>query len=95
MSQSAIDTRIDNEQVSEFGGPLGAVAIMVGSHLLLYWLWIAWRFEDGARPLPEDLADLGPFAARMVDHVVSHAAPTWEAVALYCTFLLVQARTEE
>ena len=55
----------DNEQVTEFGGSLGAVAIMVGSHLLLYWLWIAWRFEDGAMPLPEGLADVGSFATRM------------------------------
>lgn len=91
VSQSIIDTRIDNDSVTEFGGPLGALGIMVGSHLLLYWLWIAWRFEGGAMPLPEGLADVGSFATRMIAHVVTDAAPTWEAVAVYTTFLLVQA----
>ncbi len=67
----SIDRQLDASPIREFGGPVGVLAIMVGSHLLLFWLWIAWRFEGGAMPLPDGLADLGPFAGRMLDHVVA------------------------
>ena len=87
----AIDRALDADAVTEFGGPAGVVGIMLGSHLLLYWLWIAWRFEGGAMPLPDGLADALPWLTRMVDLVVTHAAPTGEAVAVYGTFVVVQA----
>ncbi len=87
----SIDRQLDASPIREFGGPVGVLAIMVGSHLLLFWLWIAWRFEGGAMPLPDGLADPGPFAGRMLDHVVAEAAPTWEAVGVYATFLGMQA----
>lgn len=91
MSESSPGAHRDSEPITEFGGRFGVLGIMLGSHLLLYWLWIAWRFEGGAMPLPDGLADLGPFLGRMVGHVVRDAAPTMEAVAVYGTFVAVQA----
>jgi len=91
MTEPSIGAPPEHEPITEFGGRFGVLGIMIGSHLLLYWLWIAWRFEGGAMPLPHGLADLGPFCGRMLGHVVTDAAPTLEAVAVYGTFVGVQA----
>ncbi len=87
----AIDRELDSKPVKEFGGPLGVAAIMLGSHAVLYYLWIAWRYYGGALPLPEGGADLVPFLGRLVDYVVDGAAPTWKAAAIYWAFLGAQA----
>ena len=71
----------------EFGGPWGAFAIIVGSHLLVYYLWISTAYAHGAAPHPTSWSDLGPFLARMGHHVVAGAAPTARAAVLYCGFL--------
>src|SRR3990167_6276047 len=43
-----IDHRLDAETVREFGGPWGVVLIMLGSHGVLYYLWISWRYFGAA-----------------------------------------------
>ena len=48
-------------EAREFGGTFGAAFIMTVSHLLMLYLWIAWRFYDGALFYPSGLADIGPF----------------------------------
>jgi anaerobic selenocysteine-containing dehydrogenase len=42
--------------VREFGGTLGASVIISLSHILMFYLWIAWRFHDGALFYPAGLA---------------------------------------
>ncbi len=81
----------DDEAVREFGGAPGALAIMIGSHFVLYYLWIAWRFHGGALYYPNGLADVGPFFARMWGHVATDAAPTLYAAAIYAVFMVGQA----
>ena len=90
-SGEAIDRQIDAESVREFGGPIGAAAIMVGSHLVIFYIWIAWRFHDGVLPYPHGHSDLLPFLGRMWGHVAADAAPTWQAVGIYWSFLVAQA----
>lgn len=63
---------------------------MLASHALLYFMWLAWRFHGGAVPHPNGLTDTPAWFARMAGLVVEHAAPTWEAVAIYGGFLLAQ-----
>ena len=77
-SGEAIDRQIDAESVREFGGPIGVATIMAGSHVVMFYLWIAWRFHDGALPYPRGLSDLLPFLGRMWGHVAADAAPTWQ-----------------
>ena len=36
------------EAPREFGGALGAAVFITLSHALLLYLWMAWRFHDGA-----------------------------------------------
>ena len=74
----------------EFGGTVGAAAIMIVSHALMLYLWIAWRFREGAVLYPAGLSDVGPFFARIWEHIVTHATPSWSTVAIYWAFLVVQ-----
>lgn len=87
----AIDQRVDAASVREFGGPLGAAAIITSSHLVMYYLWIAWSLNGGALLYPKGLADLLPFLGRLWEHVVAGAVPTWQAVGIYWSFLIAQA----
>ncbi len=66
----------------EFGGPLGAVGLMIFSHLILYYLWIAWRHNDAAlwNPLNVD-----KWALHMAD-----AVPNLEACLVYGAFFVGQ-----
>ena len=74
----------------EFGGTLGASVIMTLSPALALYLWLAWRFHDGAVFLPAELSDVGPFLARAWEQVVAHATPSWRTFAIYWTFLVVE-----
>ena len=94
MSDSSPEPKprdLDSESVREFGGAKGVVAIMIASHAVLYYLWIAWRFNDGAVPHPSGLGDLIPFLGHMGREVVVFAAPTAHAAKLYFGFLAMQA----
>ena len=83
--------KLDAESVREFGGAPGAVAIVSASHLVLYYLWISWRYYGGALVGPEGLSDVAPFLGRMWEHVAGGAAPTSRAILIYWGFLLFQA----
>jgi delta24(24(1))-sterol reductase len=74
----------------EFGGAPGAVAIIVFSHVLVYYLWISITYYRGAVVHPDSLADAWPFLERMAGHVAAGAAPTWRAAGIYFGFLLFE-----
>ncbi len=78
------------ESAREFGGTFGAAFIMTLSHALMLYLWISWRFYDGALFYPAGLSDLGPFFSRIWDQLVAYASPTWSTFAIYWTFLVVE-----
>jgi delta24(24(1))-sterol reductase len=75
----------------EFGGAKGATALIVGSHVGLYYLWYAVRFHKGAAPLPDGFEGVPAFFAAFWQAVVTYAAPTWSAAALYVGFLFAHA----
>ncbi|MDE2701856.1 MAG: delta(24(24(1)))-sterol reductase [Chloroflexota bacterium] len=74
----------------EFGGAPGVVAIVTLSHALLLYLWIAWRFYDGALFFPSGLGDVGPYLGRIWEQISTHAAPSWSTFAIYWAFLAAQ-----
>jgi delta24(24(1))-sterol reductase len=80
----------DDAEVREFGGALGSVLIITLSHLLMFYLWIAWRFHDGALFYPTSLSDLGPFLVRQWELIVAHATPSWQVFGAYLLFLLFE-----
>ncbi|MCW2542429.1 MAG: delta(((1)))-sterol reductase [Frankiales bacterium] len=74
----------------EFGGPVGVLGVMVGSHLLVYYLWISVTFYKGSIARPTSWSDLLPFLGRMWSHVIGGALPNAPAVLLYGGFLTVE-----
>ncbi len=74
----------------EFGGPIGGLGIILFSHVLVYYLWIAVTYYQGSLVHPSGLDDVGPFLGRMWGHVREGAAPTWEAGAFYVGFVLFE-----
>ena len=82
--------RKSDEAAREFGGTLGAGIIMALSHALMLYLWLAWRFHDGAIFYPAGLSEVGPFFGRVWEQVVAHATPSWRTFAIYWTLLVVQ-----
>ncbi len=81
----------DDGPVTEFGGSAGAVVIMVASYGLVYFMWIAWRFHDGATPFPTSLSEVSGFTSSAIEQISTHAAPTWEAAFVYLGFVAMQA----
>ena len=61
LAAQAIESEVDSESVREFGGPWSVVGIMTASHVILYYLWIAWRDYGGTLVHPEGFSDVGPF----------------------------------
>lgn len=100
--QEAVETRLpagaaatraadtDRETAREFGGTFGAAFIMTFSHALMLYLWIAWRFHDGALFYPAGLADVGRFFGTIWQQIAAHAIPTGATFAIYGTFLVAE-----
>ena len=86
-----IDHRLDAETVREFGGPWGVVLIMLGSHGVLYYLWISWRYFGGALLYPHGFSEILPFLGQCWHDIIRGAAPTWHALGIYSGFLVLQA----
>eukprot|EP00456_Euglypha_rotunda_P029417 TRINITY_DN2304_c0_g1_i7.p1 TRINITY_DN2304_c0_g1~~TRINITY_DN2304_c0_g1_i7.p1 ORF type:complete len:179 (+),score=14.76 TRINITY_DN2304_c0_g1_i7:114-650(+) len=77
----------DGEIIMEFGGPVGVGIMMVFFPCLMYYLWITSVYYNGHLPHPSSISDIGPFFGRMVDHVRTGAAPSWEAAIFYASLI--------
>ena len=77
-------------QPASSGERSGTALLMTVSHGLMLYLWMAWRFHDGAVFYPTGFADIGPFFASMWDQIVTYAAPSWSVFGMYWAFLLVE-----
>ncbi|KJZ75345.1 hypothetical protein HIM_05271 [Hirsutella minnesotensis 3608] len=75
----------------EFGGSLGAVLLMTGFPLLMWYMWIGATYYDGKLPLPEDNQTWLDFGHRLCSLVYDGAYPTAKAWAIYWTFFIVEA----
>ena len=75
----------------EFGGPWGAVAMMIGFPLLMYYMWIGATFYNGAFPLPNKEQSFLDFAIHMADLVYNDAFPNIRAWMIYWAFFVFEA----
>ena len=69
----------------EFGGSLGALAIILASHALVYYLWLSVTYHR-AQVIPLGLL----FSSETWQHLRTGAAPTLHAALLYLGFLALQ-----
>lgn len=87
----AIDQKIDAESIQEFGGSVGVFFIILISHCVLYYLWMAWQFHGGALWYPHGVTDVPRFFSSIGATIVQQAMPSWETIGIYGVFLLCQA----
>ncbi|PLN86940.1 ERG4/ERG24 ergosterol biosynthesis protein [Aspergillus taichungensis] len=76
----------------EFGGPLGVTAIMVGSPLLMYYMFIGMKCFDGQLPTPARAGEdtVTGFLGHLVELAYNHAFPHRKAWVIYWTFLILE-----
>ncbi|KAF2202573.1 C-24(28) sterol reductase [Delitschia confertaspora ATCC 74209] len=75
----------------EFGGSLGATALIIGFPLLMWYMWIGATYYDGQVPLPNSTETLPEFIHHLCHLVYEGAFPTPKAWAIYWTFFLLEA----
>lgn len=75
----------------EFGGPAGALGMMIGFPLLMWYMWLSAEFYGGAPAWPEGGESWSDFAGHLWQLFVEHGVPSLTTVALFTTFFVVQA----
>ena len=78
---SSTKNQTDEKIIMEFGGPIGSVFIIVWSHFLMLYLWISLEYYQGGLFVPD---------LNVVWDQLSVATPTWQTVAVYWGFMLLQ-----
>ena len=74
----------------EFGGSLGAAALMIGFPTLMWYMWVGATFYDGRIPLPASDETWAEFGRHMFHLVYEGAYPTARAWAIYWTFFIFE-----
>ena len=76
----------------EFGGPVGALGMMVGFPLLMWYMWICARFNNGKFAYPTDGQSWKDF---IIDDLFSkwyeYGIPTFGNWAYFTGFMIIQA----
>jgi delta24(24(1))-sterol reductase len=80
----------DVSAVSEFGGPLGMLAMMVGFPLLMYFMWIGAVFYDGQIPKPGKNESFTTFMQYLWFLIKNEAYPARRAWCIYWSFGFTQ-----
>ncbi|KAK2033290.1 hypothetical protein LX32DRAFT_103856 [Colletotrichum zoysiae] len=84
------DPKIDASGEFEFGGSLGALSLMIGFPLLMWYMWIGATYYDGKLPTREEGQTWGEFGRHLVDLVYTGAFPTLRAWRIYWTFFVFE-----
>lgn len=76
----------------EFGGPIGALGMMVGFPLLMYYMWISAEFYGGKPAWPADDQSWKEFIADdLFQYFVNYGIPSFKSWFIFTLFILVQA----
>ncbi|KAL7355222.1 C-24(28) sterol reductase [Histoplasma ohiense] len=86
----AKQTSTDDEAEFEFGGVLGACVIMIGSPLIMYYMYIGATFYDGKFPTREEGQSFSEFLVHLVDLAYTHAFPHRKAWIIYWTMMVLE-----
>jgi delta24(24(1))-sterol reductase len=84
------ESLMDNEIIYEFGGPIGAMGLILFSHFIMIYLWVSLEFHDGNVFYPSGFMDIWPWLVRIFRLWIQFALPTVESVKIYGTFILIE-----
>lgn len=91
MAAIKADAKIDDSGRFEFGGTPGALGLMIGFPLLMYYMWIGATYYDGKLPMPEKGQSMLEFAKYLVSLAYVGAFPSLKAWAIYWIFFIFEA----
>lgn len=74
----------------EFGGPAGALGMMIGFPLLMVYMWLSARFYNGKPAWPTDEQTWSVFGLELWQLFVENAIPSPMVVLVFTTFFVVQ-----
>ncbi|QUC23506.1 uncharacterized protein UV8b_07747 [Ustilaginoidea virens] len=74
----------------EFGGSLGALGLMMGFPLLMWYMWIGATYYHGKLPLRNDDQTWLQFGGHLARLVYQGAFPTAKAWAIYWAFFVLE-----
>ncbi|OAX81843.1 hypothetical protein ACJ72_03808 [Emergomyces africanus] len=80
----------DDEAKFEFGGVLGACGIMIGSPLIMYYMYIGATFYGGQFPTRIEGQSFPEFLAHLIDLAYTHAFPHRKAWMIYWTMMVME-----
>lgn len=86
-----MDPKVDYSGQFEFGGDLGALALMTGFPLLMYYMWIGATYYDGKLPLPEKGQSFSEFLAHLGHLVYTGAYPSLKAWTIFWVFFIFES----
>lgn len=89
--RSGMDHKVDNSGQFEFGGSLGALALMIGFPLLMYYMWIGATYYDGKLPLPVAGQSWADFGKQMLHLAYTGAFPHFRAWRIYWGYYIFEA----
>lgn len=90
-SKPATNYKVDGSGHYEFGGTPGAIAIIIGSPLIMYYMWLGATYYDGQFPTPTKGQSYGDFLQHLGSLIYTGAFPSLRAWAIYWVFGIVQA----
>lgn len=74
----------------DFGGPAGALGMMVGFPILMYYMWISAQFYGGKPAWPSDGQSWEEFFSEFYGFLLQAAIPSFKSWFVFTTFILVQ-----
>jgi Delta24(24(1))-sterol reductase len=84
------DSAMDNEVIYEFGGPIGALSLILFSHFIMIYLWASIEYYDGNVFLPSSISDILPWFNRLFELWYKNALPTSQSIKIYGIFILIE-----
>jgi len=82
---------VDDQVVMEFGGPIGALLLIIWSHCTMLYFWMCLEYNNAKLLHPNGVDDIVPFLHRCLGYIYAGAMPNWTAVKIYVGFVLFQA----
>lgn len=74
----------------EFGGPIGNLSMMIGFPLLMWYMFVCYKYNDSQFMTPDVNESFSQFISRLYGYVLESAFPTWQAWKIEWGFLLTQ-----
>lgn len=75
----------------EFGGPAGALGMMIGFPLLMWYMWISAEFYGGKPAWPTEEETWRQFIHHLYNTFLEHGVPSFTSWFVFTAFILLEA----